>query len=107
MKAATLSRLLEEELSHIPRSHKGSTQNVFRMLYTYHRRSDLAKDPNAPARYALHAAVRAVEAGQNAVSPSFEWEFFRPGGGSTQMMRDGIEDGTSGGARHRRKEPGR
>ncbi len=88
MKAATVTRLLEEELSHIPRSHKGSTQNVFRMLYTYHRRRDLASDPNAPARNALFAAIRAIEAGQSAIAPTFEWEFFRPGGGSTQMMRD-------------------
>jgi hypothetical protein len=90
MKAAVMTRLLEEELSHIPRSHKGSTQNVFRMLYTYHRRRDLASDPNAPARNALFAAIRAIEAGQSAIAPTFEWEFFRPGGGSTQMMRDGV-----------------
>jgi len=90
MKAATVTRLLEEELSHIPRSHKGSTQNVFRMLYTHHRRRDLAHDPNAPARNALFAAVRAIEAGQHAIAPAFEWEFFRPGGGSTQMMRNEI-----------------
>lgn len=95
MKAATVSRLLEEELSHIPRSHKGSTQNVFRMLYTHHRRRDLANNPATPARNALHAAVRAVEAGQNAISPAFEWEFFRPGGGSTQMMRHEMEEGVS------------
>ena len=82
-----MTRLLEEELSHIPRSHKGSTQNQFRMLYTYHRRRDLATDPSAPARNALYAAVRAIEAGQNALSPAFEWEFFRPGGGSAQMMK--------------------
>ena len=99
-----MTRLLEEELSHIPRSHKGSTQNVFRMLYTYHRRRDLAADPNAAARNALHAAVRAVEAGQNAVTPAFEWEFFRPGGGSTQMMRNGFENGADHGDR---KEPAR
>ena len=104
MKAATLSRLISEELSHIPRSHKGSTQNVFRMLYTYHRRRDLASDANAPARNALHAAVRAVEAGQNAVTPAFEWEFFRPGGGSTQMMRNGFKNGADHGDR---KEPAR
>ena len=104
MKATTLTRLLEEELSHIPRSHKGSTQNVFRMLYTYHRRRDLAADPTAAARNALHAAVRAVEAGQNAVTPAFEWEFFRPGGGSTQMMRNGFENGADHGDR---KEPAR
>jgi hypothetical protein len=40
MKAATMTRRLEEELSHIPRSHKGSTQNMFRMLYTHHRRRE-------------------------------------------------------------------
>jgi hypothetical protein len=104
MKAATVSRLISEELCHIPRSHKGSTQNVFRMLYTYHRRRDLADDPMAPARNALHAAVRAVEAGGNTMSPAFEWEFFRPGGGSTQMMRDeaGQEASTNNGDR---KEP--
>jgi hypothetical protein len=89
MKATTVTRLLEEELSHIPRSHKGSTQNVFRMLYTYHRRRDLASDPTAPARNALFAAVRAIEAGGSAIGPAFEWEFFRPGGGSTQMMKNG------------------
>jgi hypothetical protein len=92
MKATTVGRLIQEELTHIPRSHRGSTQNVFRMLYTYHRRRDLAEDPNAPARNALHAAARSVEAGHNAVSPAFEWEFFRPGGGSTQLMRDGLND---------------
>ena len=97
-----MTRLLEEELSHIPRSHKGSTQNVFRMLYTYHRRRDLATNPTAAARNALHAAVRAVEAGQNAVTPAFEWEFFRPGGGSTQMMKNGFENGADHGDR---KEP--
>ena len=91
-----MTRLLEEELSHIPRSHKGSTQNAFRMLYTYHRRRDLAADPNAAARNALHAAVRAVEAGQNAVTPAFEWEFFRPGGGSTQMMRNETSPNSEG-----------
>ena len=85
-----MSRLLAEELSHIPRSHKGSTQNVFRMLYSYHRRRDLASDPKAPARNALFAAVRAIEAGPHGVSPAFEWEFFRPGGGSTQMMKNGA-----------------
>jgi hypothetical protein len=90
MKTATVTRLLHEELSHIPRSHKGSTQNVFRMLYAHHRRRDLASDPNAPARNALFAAVRAVEAGQHAAAPAFEWEFFRPGGGSTQMMKNGT-----------------
>jgi hypothetical protein len=63
MRAAAVGRLIHEELSHIPRSHKGSTQNVFRMLYTYHRRRDLAEDPSAPARNALHAAIRSVEAG--------------------------------------------
>ena len=99
-----MTRLLEEELSHIPRSHKGSTQNQFRMLYTYHRRRDLAADPTAAARNALHAAIRAVEAGQNAVTPTFEWEFFRPGGGSTQMMRNGIQDRTAGGMHHRRRK---
>ena len=87
MKAAVITRLLEEELAHIPRAEKGSPQNEFRMLYTYHRRRDLANDPNAPARDALHAAVRAIEAGETAVGPAFEWEFFRPGGGSTQMMK--------------------
>jgi hypothetical protein len=90
MKAATVTHLLHEELSHIPRSHKGSTQNVFRMLYNYHRRRDLANDPKAPARNALFAAVRAIEAGPDAVSPSFEWEFFRPGGGSTQLMKNRL-----------------
>jgi hypothetical protein len=95
MKAVTMSRLISEELSHIPRSNKGSTQNAFRMLYTYHRRRDLAEDPAAPARHALHAAIRSVEAGQNAVSPSFEWEFFRPGGASTQMMRDEMDQATN------------
>ena len=83
-----MTRLLEEELSHIPRAEKGSSQNEFRMLYTYHRRRDLASDPNAPARHALFAAIRAIEAGAH-VSPAFEWEFFRPGGGSTQMMKNG------------------
>lgn len=105
MKAATVTRLLEEELSHIPRSHKGSTQNVFRMLYTHHRRRDLANDPAAPARNALFAAVRAIEAGQHAMSPAFEWEFFRPGGGSTQMMKNGL--GRAGGSHRHRKEPAR
>jgi hypothetical protein len=89
MKAATMTRLLEEELTHIPRAEKGSPQNEFRMLYTYHRRRDLASDPNAPARNALFAAIRAIEAGQSAVAPTFEWEFFRPGGGSTRMMKNG------------------
>ena len=96
MKAATMTRLLEEELSHIPRSHKGSTQNVFRMLYTHHRRRDLASDPNAPARNALFAAVRSIEAGGSAIGPAFEWEFFRPGGGSTQMMKNGSAHPTEG-----------
>jgi hypothetical protein len=91
-----MNHLLQEELSHVPRSHKGSTQNVFRMLYSYHRRRDLATDPATPARHALFAAVRAIEAGQNAASPAFEWEFFRPGGGSAQLMRNGIEDGATG-----------
>ena len=90
MKAAVMTRLIDEELSHIPRSHKGSTQNQFRMLYAYHRRRDLADDANAPARNALFAAIRAIEAGHHGMSPSFEWEFFRPGGGSTQMMRSGF-----------------
>ena len=103
-----MTRLLEEELSHIPRAEKGSTQNEFRMLYTYHRRRDLANDPNAPARHALHAAIRAIEAGSSALAPVFEWEFFRPGGGSTQMMRNGIEKGTANGSqRSHRKEPAR
>jgi hypothetical protein len=96
MRATTVTRLLEEELSHIPRSHKGSTQNVFRMLYTHHRRRDLANDPNAPARNALFVAVRAIEAGNHAVAPAFEWEFFRPGGGSTQMMRNEIRSTEKG-----------
>jgi hypothetical protein len=107
MKANTMTRLISEELSHIPRSRRGSTQNEFRMLYTYHRRRDLASDPNAPARNALFAAIRAIEAGQNAVSPAFEWEFFRPGGGSTQMMRNEIGNATAGGRPRRRKEPAR
>jgi hypothetical protein len=107
MKATTVGRLISEELAHIPRSHKGSTQNVFRMLYTYHRRRDLAEDPAAPARNALHAAIRSVEAGHNAVSPTFEWEFFRPGGGSAQMMRDQIDNGATGERHRRRKEPAR
>ena len=92
MKATVMTHLIDEELSHIPRSHKGSTQNQFRMLYAYHRRRDLAGDANAPARNALFAAIRAIEAGQHAMSPSFEWEFFRPGGGSTQMMRNGVHE---------------
>jgi len=90
MNAATMTRWLEEELSHIPRAEKGSVQNEFRMLYTYHRRRHLAHDPNAPARIALFAAIRAIEAGSHALTPSFEWEFFRPGGGSTQMMKNGV-----------------
>ena len=92
MKAAVMTRLIDEELARIPRSHKGSTQNQFRMLYAYHRRRDLAGDSNAPARNALFAAIRAIEAGHHGMSPSFEWEFFRPGGGSTQMMRNGVDE---------------
>ena len=86
-----MTRLLEEELSHIPRAEKGSIQNALRMLYSYHRRRDLASNPNAPARNALFAAIRALEAGSNAMAPAFEWEFFRPGGGSTQLMKNGVK----------------
>ncbi len=85
-----MTRLIDEELSHIPRAEKGSAQNEFRMLYTYNRRRDLASDPRTPARTALFAAIRAIEAGSNALTPAFEWEFFRPGGGSAQMMRNGF-----------------
>lgn len=110
MNANTMTRLVSEELSHIPRSHRGSTQNEFRMLYNHYRRRDLGSNPETPARNALFAAVRAIEAGGNTMSPAFEWEFFRPGGGSTQMMRNGIENGRAGGpslTNGRRKEPAR
>src|SRR5437870_10880035 len=97
MKAAVMTRLIDEELSHIPRSHKGSTQNQFRMLYAYHRRRDLADDANAPARNALFAAIRAIEAGQHAMSPPLEWEFFRPGAGRTRRRRNGAHEGAATG----------
>ena len=78
-RTAITTRALEE-LDHIPRAERGSTQNELRMLYWFWRTRDLARDPGLPAARALDASVETIRQTYPYFQPDFDRDYFGMGG---------------------------
>jgi len=74
-RTAITTRALEE-LDHIPRAEKGSTQNELRMLFWFWRTQDLARDPSLPAARALDASVVTIRQTYPYFQPDFDRDYF-------------------------------
>jgi hypothetical protein len=65
MKREEMRRKIDEELKLIPRSFRGSEQNLLRFYYNVTRMTDLARNPLTPAKETLSKAVEAMKRGKN------------------------------------------
>jgi hypothetical protein len=76
MKKEEINNKLDEELKHIPRSTRGSKQNMFRFCYYNMRRHSLGNNPICPAKDILIEAVVEMKKSEPNFSPIYDRQFF-------------------------------
>jgi len=76
MKRDELNKKVTEELEHIPKDLKGSTQNELRMLYNLIRRRELGRNPASLAKDSLVKAIEAVKKDKPDFLAIYDREFF-------------------------------
>jgi hypothetical protein len=76
MKRDELNKKVTEELDHIPRGLRGSTQNEFRMRYNVIRRRDLGRNPASLAKDSLLKAIETARNDEPGFMPSYDRKFF-------------------------------
>ena len=76
MKREEMRRKINDELRHIPRSFRGSNQNLFRLYYNTMRMTDLGQNPALPAKDTLIRAIEALREHHPDFSPIYDRDFF-------------------------------
>ncbi len=71
-----ITSLILAELEHIPVDRERSPQDLLRMLYSTHRRKQLARDPEGPAFKSLQKAFAATTREFPYFAPSFDVPYF-------------------------------
>ena len=74
MKRDLLNALVGEDLEHIPRGDLD--QNTLRSVYNMSRRRYLARDPLAPQRRTLSAAVQQIRNNNPTFIPTYDSDYF-------------------------------
>jgi len=77
MKREELNKKVTEELEHIPKDLRGSTQNELRMLYNLIRRRELGQNPASSAKGSLLKAIETLRKDKPDFSPIYDRDFFR------------------------------
>jgi len=76
MKRKEMKEKIDRELRHIPRSFKGSKQNMLREYYHGMRMTDLSRNPASPAKDTLIRAIEQLKKTDPEFSPSYDKGFF-------------------------------
>ena len=76
MKREEMKEKIDGELRHIPRSFRGSNQNMLRSAYNMIRRHDLALNPHCPAQESLMKAIEQLKKTDPEFSPLYDKSFF-------------------------------
>ncbi len=76
MKREEMRQKINEELKHIPRSHKASDQNSLRLYYNGICMTDLGRNPLSPAKETLIKAIEAIKKDNSRFSPIYDRGFF-------------------------------
>ena len=76
MKREEMREKINEELKHIPRSIKGSNQNMLREYYNGMRMTDLGRNPASSANDSLLKAIEALRKNHPDFLPTYDRNFF-------------------------------
>ena len=76
MKREEMRKEINEELRHIPRSFKGSNQNMLREYYNGMRMTALSRNPATPAKDTLIRAIEQLKKTHPEFCPSYDKSFF-------------------------------
>ena len=76
MKREEMRGKIDGELRHIPRSFRGSNQNMLRAYYNGMRMTDLGRNPASPAKDTLIRAIEQLKRTDPEFSPLYDKGFF-------------------------------
>ena len=76
MKREEMRKKINEELEYIPRSFRGSDQNILREYYNGMRMTDLGQNPAYPAKETLMKALEAIRKNKPDFLPIYDRDFF-------------------------------
>jgi len=76
MKREEMRKKIDEELKHIPRSFRGSNQNLLRSCYNFVRAHDLSLNPTLPAKDTLLKAIEELRKNHPDFLPIYDRDFF-------------------------------
>ena len=76
MKREEMKKKIDEELKRIPRSFRGSEQNVFRFYYDVMRMVDLSRNPTFPAKGTLMKAIDTIKKDKPDFVPIYDRGYF-------------------------------
>ncbi len=76
MKREELDRLTWKDLEHIARGAEGSPQATLRMVYSAHRRGDLAHDPATQVGETLARSIATVDRFAHAFHADYDRAYF-------------------------------
>lgn len=76
MKREQMNRIVNEELSHIPRGAKRTLQRGLRMMYNMIRRRELARNPSARRSDSLALAIKRIRDNEANFNPQYDKSFF-------------------------------
>jgi len=76
MKREQMRKKVNEELKHIPRSFKGSNQNMLREYYNGMRETHLSRNPALSANDSLLKAIEALRMNHPDFLPIYDRDFF-------------------------------
>jgi hypothetical protein len=79
MKREEMRKKINEELEHIPRSFRGSDQNMLRAHYNGMRMTNLGQNPAYPAKDTLFRAIEEIKKDKPDFSPRYDRRFFERG----------------------------
>lgn len=80
MKREEMRKKINEELRHIPRSFRGSKQNMLREYYNGMRMTNLSQNSASPAKDTLIKATEQLKKTEPAFSPLYDKSFFEKDG---------------------------
>jgi hypothetical protein len=76
MKRDEMRQKINEELKHIPRNFRSSSQNMLREYYNGIRMTDLSQNPALSAEASLTRAIKALKRNDPDFLPSYDRNFF-------------------------------
>jgi len=75
-----MRKKIDEELEYIPRSFKGSDQNMLREYYNGMREHELSQNPACPAKDTLFRTIEAIKKDKPDFLPIYDRDFFEKRG---------------------------